>query len=808
MSYGYLSHAMTPANDPDPVSSLTPVGDPIRPSSGGADRETLAQIRRRSSPITKLVAIALVVLVGSVSVFMLVSYRQGQAEEQLVNEAGHFPDGSPEMLAALRAAWPELTARDQQLRVVRNLFHYDDREAGSIYLEALDAGGGIRRFAALGLVQLGADVPAGTVAKLESLLPETDPRIDRTAVTWAIAALGGSAPDAILEDFAQGNYQEDDDIEGQFDPSIIARALGPERLRSRALITHEEKAVRLLTAQALSELGGAESVGPLNELLQNELAIADGKQSREVIEVAASGLGRTGDASAVDILAAVVSQHPDLRKSVHEQLRRTAGAPKLALLLKRAATEEDREALLGLLVESHDPGVADTLAALLDDESETIRQQAALGLSEFGDERAAGPLVTMVNGADRDVVEKALEGLVRVASPAAASGLLRTIPASCPNIPEPGSPPLCFQRAGVIRALGASGGTAAARRIQSDLGSSDGQVAAVALAQLNYSPVYGKLLKQAERPRSMNMHAETDLDRRQDQEDTLFARRAAISALGHFRRRDAANTLMAIVEDDAEEDFELRSLAAQSLGMLASEEILREITTRIQDVNQPDSTRIHYGIALWQTPLASLKTEYLNIIGSRAPAGAKRGAAMAYGRIISPSDEGTLVDLMQDDSSRTAAAIATLLGGTPLAAKELLKWVGTDRNLTEDLELVVKPDSGTAFSRLTVAAFESGHVWNQLLVAKTLATGTEAARFSNAWHGLVEVLNTGSDGIDGVHANESRFRLFEALTSDDAGRRELAAQALRAGNEFGLLLRARDEGGAGATEARAALLGR
>src|SRR5690606_11002907 len=149
-------------------------------------------------------------------------YEKAAADKARIDEIGAMTAGSEEQRAALRDAFGTVDSDEQRLRIIRNLVHLRDPDAGDLYVRALDHEGGIRRYAAIGLARLGPPAPNGATDKLLAVLP-TSGIIDRTAVTWALAVFGeGRAAEEILEDFAAGKFQEDDDIKDMFDAHIIA----------------------------------------------------------------------------------------------------------------------------------------------------------------------------------------------------------------------------------------------------------------------------------------------------------------------------------------------------------------------------------------------------------------------------------------------------------------------------------------------------------------------------------------------------------------------------------------------------------
>ncbi len=773
--------------------------DDDQPMAGfavGSDDEALKKMGRRTTPFGR---IAFILLVGGAAVAAYFAWQGSKNYEARMDglEACGAIEQRAEMIACVRQELESTSYDDVQERAIRNLGYFKDTESIPVLIQKLDNGGIVRRAAALALANIGLPDAEPAKQKLLDVLAETDER-DGPQVVWALAVLREeAAADAIIDMFSRGLLQN----QPGFSPRVITDVLGPERLASDQLLTHQEESVRNLTAQALAEVGSAEVVDALSRLIESELGRED--KSQEVIRAAATGLGRAGDPRAAQPLFSLLEREPSMRQSVLDALKKTTGAPELAVLADQANEPAMKRDLVRLLAESHDPRVADKLAQLLGSDDDEIRATSANALAELGDARALPVLLQLAQGEDEGMADQALKGLVMVGSPDAAGELLSMLPSTCPDEPGPDMPAGCFRQAAILRALGASGNESAGERIRAALSGVDAPAAAIALAQMSYERAYDELLGKVKRPPDVDMTAPNAAERSLTNEDLLRERRGAIQAMGYYGRPDAAEDLMHVVED-MNDDYELRALAAASLGQIATPEMLGQVIQKVQDENVPEATRRYYVQALWQKPQPALNGQLLDLIASEAPFEVKRAAALAVGYSGDGSVDERLSQMLDDENARPHAAMAISLGGSEAAARRLVEVLADDSDAREILQTAIMGETPW-FDLLTESSFESGQIWRRMVAARILQEGDDANRYGYAWLKTTAILTTGFDGPGGVQPPWIRQKLYEALNGDDAENRALAAQALADMNERGLLIRARDEGGAGASVARDSL---
>lgn len=731
-------------------------------------------------------------LIGALAIALIASWgvytsRRAAEEAELVEAIGRIHDRE-ELLRALRETLPEITSPDLKVRLLQNIGHFRDERAVPAIIDELENGGIVRRQAAAALVQIGRPAADAAKAKLLEELPKTDAR-DRAQVIWALAVLEArEASDEILEAFRTGLIAR---IDG-YDPRVVARAIGVERLISDELLMHEEASVRVLTAHSLAEAGDPAVVEPLIRLLESEIARGDEGRNAEVLRSAAVGLGRTADARAAGPLFRALESGAGNRRELLDALSRSVAGPALAELLKRATSERDRRDLTRLVAATHDARVADALAAMLDDKDEEIRQIALYGLAEINDPRAQPLLLDIAHDSDHTEARKALEALRLIATKEAVPSLLKLLK------DRPG------RRADTMAALGATRDPAAARALMAELDSDDSEVAAMALANIGDDASYRRLREIAARPRDLKLGATNFNERRSANDKIIRKRRGAIRALGIAGRTDAIPLLMRIVED-GEDDYELRTFAAESIGQLAGPDEMREVLKKLSGSEITRASKGYYIQALWQKAQPTLNETLLNLIGSNEPTDLRRAAAIAIGYAADPSNDARLLNLLANERTAPQAAIALSMSGGESATRRLIERMGESTDLREIVSDPYTSRDLRWFDTLTKTMFEDGSIYRRLRTANQLRLGDGNRSYGFAHAKLLELLKRPGVGPNGTHPRFVREQLWEALNGGDAEVRAIVASTLLEMGERGLLLRARDEGGVGGDAARAVL---
>lgn len=746
------------------------------------DDEALRKMGSRTPPWAWLALIVLLLSVGGVGVVWWQQNQAYNARWEPYQEAQREAADRDDFLRRIREMLPTTKYEDVQVRILEKMAEYRDAESVPQISTAVESNiPTVRTAAARALAAIGS--PAADSAKpvLLRVLPRATTG-DRAAIVWALAVLGESgATDAIIEEFSSGHLQ------GQpgFDPRVISEVLGPERLSTDALINHAEISVRTLTAAALAELATPEVVDPLSRMVDFELQRESPDEN--VLRSIASGLGRAGDERAGAPLFRILTSQPRMRGAVLDSLRRTVGAPGIAALLPSATDETVRRELVRMLAASHDPRAANALAGQLESPVAEIREQAAFGLADLGDARALTVLMQLAQGEDLTIGREALSKIQYMRAAAAADGLIAMLENDA----------FLGRRANTLRALGTTGAAHVGPAIERHLEGDDIASAASALADLNYDPSYRRLLGMIPRPRDVDFSTPSVTN-----ETAFMNRTAAVRAIGRYGRPDPAQALMTIIEDPLD-DRRLRHDAGLALGAVATEDVLRQVLTKLQQPDLDEVAKRYYVAALWQRPSRALTNELLALVTStETPPDVKRAAALAIGYAADPSLDERVRQLLDDAATRREAAFMVVLGGSDANARALLAALASDSELQQVILYSIRDDEMNSFNLVTRSAFESGEVWRRLSVAHILNEGEGNNRHGYLWNHIIERLRAGWDGHDGLTPRQIRETLWEALRGDDADRRVLAARVMAAMDERGLLMAARDQAGPGSEEAR------
>lgn len=764
-----------PTQEPD----LSVYDDPL-PDIGSNDAETIAKINRRTSPFGRVVGALIItgaVGLGYWAYQSSVSYNNRMA---ILEEAGRLEGDA--RLAALRDAYGKAEHEDVKERILLNLGYYKDVQAIPLMVDALNEKGIVRRAAARALAYIGSPTADVAKPKLLEVLPNTT-TIDKPQVVWALAVLKeAAAVPEILAEFAAGHLQNLEGLDGKevFDPKIITDVVGPQRLSSDELVKHNDKAVRVLVAMALSEAATPDVVDPLVKLLEDPEA--------EVVRQAAAGLGRTGDPRAAGPLFALLQRNPSMRQSVLDAISRSTAAPDIVKLVDTTESVDLRRSLLSMLREMHDPRVRDTFAKFVQHSDPDIRETSALALAELGDARAIPTLLELAKSEDRTTALDALDALSLVAQPAVADALIPLLKNN------PG------RKASLLKAIGKSGNTKAGAVIMGELSGDDVEAAAFALADLKYEPAYSKLLGMLKKPANVDFSKPSVAT-----EEIVRNREIAIRAMGRYGKPNAIPQLAAIVEDPGD-SAKLRAIAGAVLGQLADQRTLADIIAKAKNQALDETTRTYYVQGLWQADAQTLSGQLTELLQPSVPAEVRRSAALAIGYAADPANDQLLLDLLRNPDVKREAAFAVVLGGNEAAAQELYKQIESDREVREVLQDFLMAEDVDFFNLVTARHFESGQIFRRLKVADILRSSQGSLTFSFPWQQVIARLKAGWNGPGGLSAREIRAKLYEALRSQEPEKRRLAAEAFGAMGEKGLLLASRDEPGPGQQEAREVLL--
>lgn len=770
---------------PEPAPAADPFDAPADLGPVLGDDEALKKMGSRTPIWAWGLLVVLIVAVGGVG---FVWYQQNQQYEHrwdAYRQAQSEASDEADFLRRIRGMLPTAQYEDVKIRILQKMAQYRDAESVPLITQQLGSEvPTVRAAAARALAAIGSPGADSAKPELLRILPNTDAR-DRAPIVWALAVLGESAAaDAIIEEFSSGRLQGQ---EG-FDPRVISDVLGPERLSSNDLLNHAEVSVRTLTAAALAETASPDVIDPLSRMTDFELGRDEPDEN--VLRSIASGLGRAGDERAGGPLFRILEAQPAMRSMVLDSLRKTVGAPGIAALLASASDDAIKLELVRMLANSHDPRAADTLAQYVSAEDEELSQEASFGLAELGDGRAVPGLLRLARGLDLTVGREALAKIQRLGVPDAADGLVEML----------ADEQFLGRRANLLRALGTTGATHVGPVLERHLEGDDVASAAMALADLDYDPAYDRLLRMIPRPRDADFSTPTVAN-----EMAFMNRTAAVRALGRYGRPDAAEALMTIIEDPLD-DRRLRLDAGLALGAIADEETLRQILGRIHAEDLDEVAKRYYVTALWQNPSREISSDLMElVVDPNTPPDVRRAASLAIGYAADPTDDARIRELLDNAELSREAAFMIVLGGSDANARALLAALGTNAELQQTLLYEIRDDQSNAFNIVTGSGFESGAVWRRLSVADILNQGEGDNRHGYIWNHIVQRMQAGWDGHDGVTPREIREQLWNGLRGDDPARRQLSARVLAAMVERGLLMAARDQGGNGADEARAQL---
>lgn len=764
-----------------PPTDFSAYEDPL-PDIGGSDDETIRKMNRKSSPLGRLVGVAILAGAAGIGYWAYQNSVAYDTRNVALEQAGSLSGEA--RLSALRSAFQAATHDDVKERILLNLGFFKDTASVPLMVEALNTDGIVRRAAARALAALGSPAADSAKSKLLEVLPRTDAR-DRAQVVWALAVLKESAavPD-ILAEFTAGRLQnlENLDKSPSFDPKVIIDVVGPQKIASDELLTHKDKAIRTLVAAALSESATPEAVDPLIKLL--------GDSDGEVVKTAAAGLGRSGDPRGAGPLFALLQRTPSMRQSVLDAIGRSTSAPGVAQLLESTDSQDLKRSLLTILRDSHDPRVVNTFAKYVSDTDPDIKETSALALAELGDARGVAPLLELAKNEDRNTALNALDALALVAKPTVADVL----------VPLLKQPEHAGRKAGIMKAIGKSGSKTAGAALVKELDGDDREAASYALADLKYEPAYKTQLALLKRPKDIDFSKPSV-----SSEESVRNREIAIRALGRYGKSDPVPALITLIEDQSDSK-KLRAIAGAVAGQLASDDQIATIIAKAKNSAVDEETRTYFVQGLWQSKAASASSKLTDLLQPSIPSDVRRSAALAVGYAADPANDSLLGDLLRSPEVKREAAFAVILGGNEALAEQLYALIDSDRELREILQEFLMSDDSDFFNLITAQQFESGQVFRRLEVATALKNGQGKITFSLPWQQVISRLKSGWNGPGGLGAREIRAYLYENLRGPDEARRKLSAEALGSMNEMGLLLASRDEAGPGQQEAREVIL--
>lgn len=794
---------------------------------GGNDDDEVRKINRRVSPVGKVITLLVLGGLGTTGAFIAKSAREeqqantAQTEGRAALERLLSADQDRSQLAGkVRELYQQYKASEEvRMSCRRMLARLRDPQSVQIMIEGVQRRGNERRQAALALAELGPEVAGSAKDALMTALPDTDERVDRPEVTWALVVLGESrAWETVVKLLGEGKLQAVRDLENRpfFDPALVSRLAGRERLVQLATDSSgteaQKTARRRIAASALSEMATPEVFDVLVTLSRDADA--------EVGGLAAIGLGRSGDSRAAEPVLAFLNAHPDARDRVLNALAQNSGSPGLSVIGQNATDIVTRKQAVRLLMELQDPTAGDALFAIMnsipvtetDSAKREIRTKACFGLADIGDPRAADGLLEIAKypigrpfDANADMEAKqAMDKLVRIPGAAARvkAGLLELLPRAD------------FMRTQILLALGASEDPSIGPQVARYLTDDQAQEgAARAVCRLRYAPGIQTLRGQIRRPPNVRMDQQTIQN-----EQLYIKRRNAIRGLAWSGDARIAPDLMRIIEDSADEP-RLREDAGNTLATVADDAALQQVAQRALDTTKPADVRGFYLRALRVRSTPQIATQLVSAyLKPGEDVNVMRFAAIAAGFGGDDSTIAAIRPLLAstDANVRLHAGIAAVLLGTEALGTALVEALAANRDFADLLgPNFVTRGAQTAgptmmepldLMPLTETMFTNGAVNRRVLLALTLERGRGTDRYEFAIQWLRTRIRSGWDHPLGISPYAVREKIRRAAQSADANERDVAFKILRTLNDRGSLLYLRRQQGAPAEQARRLLV--
>jgi HEAT repeat protein len=826
----------TPDDNNSPLAAPPGPEDPFadQAASGGGgylasnnDDEEVRKINRRVSPFGKVLALLIVGGIGTTGYFIAKSAQEEAAASKAQTEGRAALDrllaadqDRAQLPAKVRELYQQYKASEEVRMACRRLLaRLRDAQSVDIMIEGVRRRGNERRQAALAIAELGPTIAGAAKDALMAALADSDERVDRADITWALVVLGESrAWDTVVKMLSEGKLQQVRDLENRpfFDPALVSRLAGRERLIQLATDTsgtaQQQNARKRIAASALSEMATPEVFDTLVTLSRDS--------DEEVATIASIGLGRSGDNRASQPVLAFLNAHPTARDRVLNALAQNSGAPGLSVIGQNATDVTTRRQAVRLLMELQDPTAGDALFAIMNSIPVTetngdlreIRTRACFGLADIGDARAADGLLEIAKypigrpfDANADMEAKqAMDKLVRIPGAAARvkAGLLELLPRAD------------FMRTQILLALGATEDASIGPQVARYLTDEQAQEgAARAVCRLRYAPGIQTLRGQIRRPPNVRMDQQTIQN-----EQLYIKRRNAIRGLAWSGDARIAADLMRIIEDSADEP-RLREDAGNTLATIADDAALQQVAQRALDTTKPADVRGFYLRALRVRSTPQIATQLVSAyLKPGEDVNVMRFAAIAAGF---GGDESTIAAVRPllastDANVRLHAGMAAVLLGTEGLATALVDALVANRDFADLLAPnFVTRGSQTAgptmmepidLMPLTEAMFENGAVNRRIEGALVLERGRGTDRYDFAIQWLRTRIRSGWDHPTGITPYAVRDRIRRQAQGSDVAQRDVAFKILRSLNDRGSLLFLRRGTGESAEIARRVLL--
>ena len=689
----------------------------------------------------------------------------------------------------------------------------------------------VRGTAATAILEYGT--PLGDPAKpaLLKALKDSDAS-DKPQIAWALAALHEpTAFDEVMKEYRLGHLAKVQRLDGNpaFDPEHLAAMVSVDKLAS--LAGDESESVRQLVATVLSRNADPKYTQPLIKLVQDK--------SVEVAREAAVGLGKIANDQAMQpLLGALGKADKDSRQKFLEALRDGVGGKGLVLALqsvdksKRDTEKFQIKLIFDMLRSLEDPRSGDALAAYIaTNPPPHWKTEAGLRLAEIGDLRAVAPLAWRMKQDPLNLYNKDLDpdyrqdDNERVVAARMLADLAVVNPDKRAQIRAEAYDGVYFwmtnkpqPHANALRFMAAAEAKEALPKMRTWANPSipfpkEGQqefppVWATAQSALRYvgwmqdgtswSTLDAQLRR---RPEKVDATMEALLQGGMAVMG-MSLRAVGVGAAHGFAQWGDPKAYPILVKyiEEKQNNEQSRIEACFALGCVATDDQMKEVAKKVKEFDKPDpKTQLIRGCyleSLVRKPLPAATAGLVDLINGTLDLEVQHQAARAVGfGGITPAITTQLMEKMKNNSTRTDAALAILLGGDTDGVRRMLAFY----NDVDDAELnTLKEVYNQTFGYWSDKNYESGDVarWIDNAFASSRVKVKDKLQ---DWP--KQILSRAIQGIDydnGPHSVtrvQMRVRLLRDARSADEKKRTQAVQILKFMGEKGALMALKAEDG-------------
>ena len=689
----------------------------------------------------------------------------------------------------------------------------------------------VRGTAATAILEYGT--PLGDPAKpaLLKALKDSDAS-DKPQIAWALAALHEpTAFDEVMKEYRLGHLAKVQRLDGNpaFDPEHLAAMVSVDKLAS--LAGDESESVRQLVATVLSRNADPKYTQPLIKLVQDK--------SVEVAREAAVGLGKIANDQAMQpLLGALGKADKDSRQKFLEALRDGVGGKGLVLALqsvdksKRDTEKFQIKLIFDMLRSLEDPRSGDALAAYIaTNPPPHWKTEAGLRLAEIGDLRAVAPLAWRMKQDPLNLYNKDLDpdyrqdDNERVVAARMLADLAVVNPDKRAQIRAEAYDGVYFwmtnkpqPHANALRFMAAAEAKEALPKMRTWANPSipfpkEGQqefppVWATAQSALRYvgwmqdgtswSTLDAQLRR---RPEKVDATMEALLQGGMAVMG-MSLRAVGVGAAHGFAQWGDPKAYPILVKyiEEKQNNEQSRIEACFALGWVATDDQMKEVAKKVKEFDKPDpKTQLIRGCyleSLVRKPLPAATAGLVDLINGTLDLEVQHQAARAVGfGGITPAITTQLMEKMKNNSTRTDAALAILLGGDTDGVRRMLAFY----NDVDDAELnTLKEVYNQTFGYWSDKNYESGDVarWIDNAFASSRVKVKDKLQ---DWP--KQILSRAIQGIDydnGPHSVtrvQMRVRLLRDARSADEKKRTQAVQILKFMGEKGALMALKAEDG-------------